>query len=113
MKTKFISERRSAIPALADESGLPERFYSIELKGGNQNTMEEPQLTFKLGPFRAAIFLNDVAGRQKASVSLEKSFTKDGETWEHQKMRLLDPKEIDKLIVVLQDVKTTIYKEFE
>lgn len=66
----------------------------------------------KIGAFRASVFLNEVDGRRIPSVQLKKSFT-NGQGWRHYKMTLLNSKEIDKLICVLQDTKRALYVEFE
>lgn len=112
-KTTLHSESMDRLISIDLDRAIEILSQSIEMKGGQKNQMAEPELKFKLGPFSAAIFLNEVDGRQKPSVSLEKAFTRDGENWEYQKIRLLDSREIDRLICLLQDVKTTIYKEFE
>lgn len=66
----------------------------------------------KIGAFRTSVFLNEVDGRSIPSVQLKKSFT-NGQGWRHYKMMLLNSKEIDKLICVLQDTKRALYEQFE
>lgn len=70
-----------------------------------------PVYDFKIGAFKAAVFLREIDGRSVPSVVLEKSFTSDGKNWKHKKMSLLNTSEIDKLICVLQDVKKALYLE--
>lgn len=84
---------------------------SIELKGGTKHMTNEPVKEFKVGAFRAAIFLNEHDGRMIPSVSLSKSFTKDGSKWERHKMTLLGAAEADKLISVLSECKEALYRE--
>ena len=86
----------------------------IELKGGDYKMANEPVFKNKIGAFEAAVFMNDVNGKSLPSIVVEKSFTKDGGSWSHQKLSLLNTTEIDKLICVLQETKKAIYlKEFQ
>ena len=71
----------------------------------------KPVYDFKIGAFKAAVFLHEIDGRSVPSVVAEKSFTKDGSTWNHQKMTLLNAQEADKLICVLQETKKALYTE--
>ena len=70
-----------------------------------------PVYDFKIGAFKAAVFLHEIDGRSVPSVVLEKSFTEDGTNWNHQKMTLLNAQEADKLICVLQETKKALYTE--
>ena len=72
---------------------------------------EKPVFKRKIGAFESAVFLHERDGRQIPSVVLEKSFTKDGQNWDHQKLTLLNATEIDKLICVLQETKMALYTE--
>ena len=70
-----------------------------------------PVFKCKIGAFETAIFLQEVDGRTRPSIALEKSFTSDGSTWKHQKMHLLNASEADKLICVLQETKKALYTQ--
>ncbi len=72
---------------------------------------DKPVFEFKIGAFKTAVFLHEIEGRSVPSVVLEKSYTKDGTNWEHQKMTLLNAQEADKLICVLQETKKALYTE--
>jgi hypothetical protein len=83
----------------------------IELKGGEAKMTQKPVFKERIGSFSSAIFLNERDGRKIPSVVVEKSFTKDGTTWERQKLSLMNASEVDKLICVLRDTKKALYKE--
>ena len=70
-----------------------------------------PVFKTKIGAFSSAVFLDEVNGRNLPSVVIEKSFTADGKSWKHYKLRLLNAAEVDKLICVLQDTKRALYTE--
>jgi hypothetical protein len=96
---------------------LGEIFKSKKLKGGGR-TMDEnnqkPVFKCKFGAFETAIFLQEIDGRSVPSIAIQKSFTKDGNNWNHQKMTLLSPVEADKLICALQETKKALYlKDFQ
>lgn len=101
----------------SSESECQKASQSIELKGGGITMDQEnqkPVFKYKVGAFEAAIFLHEVDGRSLPSIAIEKSFTKDGKSWNHQKMTLLGPVEADKLICALQETKKALYlKDFQ
>jgi len=70
---------------------------------------KEPVFKHKIGAFAAAVFLHEREGRSVPSVVVEKSYTKDGEKWEHKKLTLLNAAEVDKLICVLRETKKALY----
>ncbi len=113
--TQFDSELRPSGPVASVSA------YKIfrELKGGgcemaDQSSQKvQPDFKAKVGGFSTAVFLHDHDGRKIPSVVLEKSFTKDGQSWDRYRMTLLNSKEVDKLICVLEDTKRALYNEFE
>lgn len=86
-------------------------FEPRELKGGGYEMVDKPVFKTRIGGFSAAVFLNEVDGRKLPSVVAEKSFTKDGMSWERQKISLLNASEVDKLICVLEEIKRALYLE--
>lgn len=74
---------------------------------------KNPVFKHKIGAFSSAVFLHERDGRSVPSVVLEKSFTKDGEKWEHKKLTLLNAAEVDKLMCVLQETKMALYRGFQ
>ena len=62
--------------------------------------MAQPIYKAKNGKFSAAIFEN----QKGKTVALQKSYTDKDENWQHQSISVF-PADIDKLIVVLEDVK--------
>jgi hypothetical protein len=92
-------------------------FEFKESKGGDMimhESNQKPVFKCKFGAFEAAIFLQEIDGRSVPSIVIQKSFTKDGKNWNHQKMTLLSPTEADKLVCVLQETKKALYlKDFQ
>ncbi|MCP4553718.1 MAG: hypothetical protein GY834_17135 [Bacteroidetes bacterium] len=80
-----------------------------EIQNESQNKPIEPVFSSKIGAFSVGIFLQEYKGRKVPGIKLQKSFTKDGENWEHLKMPLLSSIEVDKLICVLQKTKEALY----
>jgi hypothetical protein len=72
---------------------------------------DKPVFKAKIGAFVAAVFLHERDGRSVPSAVVEKSFTKNGSSWDHQKLTLLNATEADKLICALQETKKALYTE--